>query len=275
MTLYAIGDLQGCYDELQRLLDKIAFDPDQDRLWLVGDLVNRGPKSLETLRWVKNLGSAAVTVLGNHDLHLLAAAHGVRQLRPKDSLNPILTAPDRDELIAWLRTRPLLHLEPPFCLVHAGIYPAWDLAQAQNLAHFAEQILAGNDLPEFLEVMYGDHPANWSDRLEDIERWRFVINAFTRMRYLYPDGRLNFNNSGPPGSQPVELTPWFAWPKRKTLDITLVFGHWSTLGLYRGDNCFGIDTGALWGGSLTALTLTKPISVHQIQCTGHQAPGKP
>ncbi|MDT8405985.1 MAG: symmetrical bis(5'-nucleosyl)-tetraphosphatase [Methylococcales bacterium] len=270
MTVYAIGDIQGCYDDLQRLLDKIGFDPGQDRLWLVGDLVNRGPQSLATLRWLKKLGPAAITVLGNHDLHLLAAAFGVRKLRRSDSLAPILAAPDGDSLIDWLRQQPLLHVEPPFCLAHAGIYPGWTLTQAQQLAQEVRDVLAG-DAAVFLKVMYGDEPALWSEHLTGTERLRFIVNAFTRMRYVDADGGLDFAHNGPPGSQPDSLMPWFALPGRKHLDATVIFGHWSSLGYYQGYQCYGIDTGGLWGGALTALALDT-LTVHQVHCQGQRTP---
>lgn len=255
MTTYAIGDVQGCYDQLQRLLDVIRFNERNDILWFAGDLVNRGPDSLPTLRFVKGLGSAAVTVLGNHDLHLLAAACAPIAANTKKALEQVLFAPDRDELIDWLRHRPLLHHDDTFCLVHAGISPQWDLAQAKMLAQEVETALQGNHYAIVLKTMYGNKPDLWSPDLSGMARLRFIINTFTRMRYCDKDGRLDLHHNGPPGSQPKHLMPWFKTPKRKSLGINVIFGHWSALGYYEGENCYGIDTGCLWGGQLTALKL--------------------
>lgn len=266
MAIYAIGDVQGCFDELLRLLDVIAFNEHTDQLWFAGDLVNRGPKSLETLRFVKTLGDAAITVLGNHDLHLLAASCAPKIANRKDSLLAILEAPDRDELIDWLRYQPLLHTNDEFCLLHAGLPPQWSLKKAKKMAALVEQALRSPDYPQFLKQMYGNKPNLWSSELKGMDRLRFIVNCFTRMRYCDINGRLDFIHNGPPGSQPKELMPWFDLPKRKNTEIPIIFGHWSSLGYYEGINCYGIDTGCLWGGQLTALRLGKLVQRISIDC---------
>lgn len=255
MAVYAIGDVQGCYDQLLRLLDIIEFNEHNDRLWFVGDLVNRGPESLATLRFVKDLGNSAVTVLGNHDLHLLAAACAPVAANTKKALDQVLTAPDRDELIDWLRRRPLLYHDNGFCLVHAGISPQWDFDSAVKSAREVETALQGNHYAIVLKAMYGNKPDLWSPGLSGMARLRFIINSFTRMRYCGNDGRLDLHHNGPPGSQPKYLMPWFQVPMRKKLDVKVIFGHWSALGYYEGEDCYAIDTGCLWGGQLTALKL--------------------
>ena len=266
MATYAIGDVQGCYDELLRLLDFIAFDEHSDQLWFVGDLVNRGPKSLETLRFIKSLGSSAVTVLGNHDMHLLAAACSVPSTNTNAALKEVLTAPDRDELIDWLRHRPLFHHNDHFCMVHAGIPPQWDFRQTKKMAQEVEKALQGSNYKNLLKSMYGDKPDIWSPALRDNSLLRFAINCFTRMRYCDAKGRLDFTFNGPPGSQPDNLIPWFAVPNRKSLTMKILFGHWSSLGYYEGHNCYGIDTGCLWGGQLTALKLGERVERFSIDC---------
>ncbi len=266
MSIFAIGDVQGCYDELLRLLDVIQFDEKKDQLWFAGDLVNRGPKSLETLRFIKSLKKAAVAVLGNHDLHLLASSLKQRKPHKKDSLSQILEAPDRDELLEWLRHRPLFHHDQKFCLLHAGLPPQWDFSQTKKMASIAEDILQGKHYKTFFKVMYGDQPERWSDNLNKIEKVRFIINCFTRMRFCDSKGTLDFIHKGPPGSQPDHLMPWFTVPGRKNAAMKIIFGHWSTLGLYQGHNCYGIDTGCLWGGQLTALKLGKKVKVINIDC---------
>ncbi len=273
MSIYAIGDIQGCFDDLLKLLDTIAFNEDADQLWFAGDLVNRGPKSLETLRFVKSLGNAAVTVLGNHDLHLLAASCAQKISNKKDSLLPVLEAPDREELIDWLRHRPLFHFNDDFCLLHAGLPPQWDLEKTKKMAVKAEAALKSPDYRVFLKQMYGNNPNQWSTNLKGVERLRFIINCFTRMRYCDIDGRLDFTHSGALGSQPKNLMPWFEVPKRKNADMRIVFGHWSTLGYYEGPNCYAIDTGCLWGGQLTALKLDQTVQRFSIDCPGEQKPG--
>lgn len=255
MAIYAIGDVQGCFAELQRLLEKIGFDPREDSLKFTGDLVNRGPRSLETLRFIKGLGAAAVTVLGNHDLHLLSVAVGASKTRHKDTFGDILNAPDRDELLDWLRHRPLLHHGHRFYLVHAGLPPQWNMGTAMKHAREVEAVLQSHDYAEFFAHMYGDEPAQWSDELTGWERLRFITNALTRIRYCGPDGRLDFKEKCRPGQQPQSLAPWFEVPNRRSKSAEIIFGHWSTLGFYAKNGCYGLDTGCLWGGELTALRL--------------------
>jgi bis(5'-nucleosyl)-tetraphosphatase (symmetrical) len=268
MSIYAIGDIQGCFDDLLRLLDAISFDKNTDQLWFAGDLVNRGPKSLETLRFVKSLGSSAVTVLGNHDMHLLAASCIKRTANKKDSLNQVLESSDSHELIHWLRHQPLFHHNHEFCLVHAGLPPQWDFKKTQKMALIAEQALRRPDYSLFLKQMYGNKPNLWSSHLKGMSQLRFIINCFTRMRYCDAEGRLDFANSGPIGTQPKNLLPWFEVPNRKSADMRIIFGHWSTLGYYEGSNCYAIDTGCLWGGQLTALRLDNPVQRISIDCPG-------
>ena len=268
MAIYAIGDVQGCYDELLRLLDTIAFNENSDQLWFAGDLVNRGPKSLNTLRFVKSLGDSAITVLGNHDLHLLAAACAPASANKKEALNQVLVAPDRDELIEWLRHRPLFHHNDQFCMVHAGIPPQWDFHQTKQMAHLVQEELQGKAYKSLLKAMYGDKPDVWLPTLRGTPRLRFIINCFTRMRYCDAQGRLDFVFNGSPGTQPAKLIPWFAVPNRKKFNLKIVFGHWSSLGYYEGNNCYGIDTGCLWGGQLTALKLGEQVKRFSFDCSG-------
>lgn len=262
MPLYAVGDVQGCYQELLALLGTIEFDPARDRLWFTGDLVNRGPQSLEVLRWVKGLGAGAVTVLGNHDLHLLAIAHGGSGRHHKtDTLDQILSAPDRDELLDWLRRRPCLYYDSTcgFLLVHAGLPPQWDLSQAQQCAAEVESVLRDSGYAEFLMQMYGDAPDQWSDDLRGWDRLRFITNCLTRLRYCDAAGRLALDEKGPPGSQSGRLMPWYELPGRASRGVPIVFGHWSTLRLskesMRRDQVYPIDTSCCWGGELSALRL--------------------
>lgn len=255
MSIYAIGDVQGCFDELLHLLDDIEFNEHSDQLWFVGDLVNRGDKSLETLRFVKNLGSAAITVLGNHDVHLLVSANFPERAKKKDTFQAIFHAPDKDELLDWLRQQPLFHYAHDFGLLHAGLPPQWDLAQTQAMATLAQNALRGDDYQNVLAQLYGNQPDLWSDDLDGIEQLRFIFNCFTRMRFCDPFGRLDFDHNGELGSQPTHLLPWFNVPERKTKQIKLLFGHWSALGYYANQNCYALDTGCIWGRELTALRL--------------------
>ncbi len=273
MAIYAIGDIQGCYDDLLRLLDVIKFDPGVDNLWFVGDLVNRGPQSLQTLRFVKTLGSAAITVLGNHDLHLLAAFCLEKVAQKKDSLHQVLEAPDCEELMDWLRNCPLFYHQDGYCLIHAGLPPQWSFAQTVKMARKAEAVLRSPDYRDFMGQMYGDKPKRWSTNLTGSNEIRFIINCFTRMRYCEKDGSLDFTHSCAPGEQPKHLIPWFKMPKRKSADMKIIFGHWSTLGYYVADNCYAIDTGCLWGGQLTALRLSEPVERISIACAGYKKPG--
>ncbi|MGQ0657085.1 MAG: symmetrical bis(5'-nucleosyl)-tetraphosphatase [Chromatiales bacterium] len=261
MATYAIGDVQGCYRELRELLDHIRFDPGRDRLWLVGDLVNRGPDSLSVLRFVHELGPVAVSILGNHDLHLLACAWGDRRLRGQDTLEPILAAPDREPLLHWLCQRPLWHHDavPGVAMVHAGLPPQWTVAAAQRHAQEVESVLRSDGRAEFLRHMYGDEPDCWSDDLNGWARLRFITNCLTRMRFCSRNGRLDLKQKGPPGTQPGKLLPWFAVPGRASRDTRILFGHWATLPVAspdtRSHNVVGLDTGCVWGGRLSALRL--------------------
>lgn len=258
MALYAIGDVQGCYRSLRELLDEIGFDSTEDRLWFTGDLVNRGPHSLDVLRLVADLGDRAVTVLGNHDLHLLAVAAGARSLAAGDTFQDVLEASDRDELLAWMAGRPLLHHDPDtdFVLVHAGLLPQWDLPSALTYAREAAAVIAGpRAAAEFYRHMYGNVPDRWDDDLGGWDRIRLIVNALTRLRFCYPDGRVDYVQKGPVGSQPAPLLPWFAIPGRKTRDALIIFGHWSLLGRWALDGVIGLDTGCVWGRQLTAIRL--------------------
>jgi len=268
MTLYAVGDLQGCAAPFDALLDKIGFDPGRDRLWLVGDLVNRGPESLATLRRVIALGDAVTTVLGNHDLHLLAAAAGVRLPRPSDTFRDVLAAPDAPELVDWLRRRPLLRYDAAArrVLVHAGIPPAWSVEDAEREARAVEAALAGTAWREALAEMYGNEPRAWSPDLEGGARLRYTINALTRMRFCTADGTLDLECSGPPGSQPRGLVPWFDAPRRRARDVHIVFGHWSALGFFRREDITALDSGCVWGRSLTAVPLDPPGTRIAVPC---------
>lgn len=270
MTTYAIGDIQGCYDALRNLLDHLKFDPQHDQVWFVGDLVNRGPQSLAVLRFVKNLGPSAITVLGNHDMHLLAISQGNTSHYRDHSLDPILNAPDYADLITWLRYRPLMHYDTVqnYVLIHAGLPPQWDLATAKSRAQEVEGVLRGHGFNELMQDLYGNHPANCTDSLTGIERLRCTINCFTRLRYCAPDGSLGLKEKGPPGTQKSGLKPWFEVPGRATADQRIIFGHWSTLGFNASYNTWAIDTGCLWGGTLTALQLSldTPTIAAQLPC---------
>lgn len=258
MATYAIGDIQGCFDALRRLLDRIAFDPAVDRLWLAGDLVNRGPDSAETLRYVRGLGAAATTVLGNHDLHLLAVADGGKPGR-RDTLDDILKAPDRDELLHWLRQQPLMHTSADgrWHLLHAGLPPQWTISDAQACAREAEAALRGDEHSELLRRMYGDQPDHWDPHHRGVARLRFIINCFTRLRYCSAEGRIDPGPKGRPGTQDARLLPWFAVPGRRSANASILFGHWSTLGRvhWPEHKVWGLDTGCIWGGRLSALKL--------------------
>ncbi|MDH5571768.1 MAG: symmetrical bis(5'-nucleosyl)-tetraphosphatase [Gammaproteobacteria bacterium] len=273
MSIYAIGDVQGCYDELQRLLDKLKFDPTQDKLWFAGDIINRGPKSLKTIRFVKSLGDNATTVLGNHDLHLLAIANGRGKQGKKDTINKILKADDREELLHWLLHRPLMHYdnEHNISLTHAGIYPLWSIDEAISYAAEIESVLRGDKSHEFFHHMYGDKPKGWSNHLKGWDRLRFITNAFTRMRYCDLDGHLLLRDKGKPGNQPDGVIPWFNHPGHTEKDCRVVFGHWSTLANPEIDNLYPIDTGCLWGGKLTALKINRKLgTIKQVDCPQNQ-----
>ena len=269
MATYAIGDVQGCAEEFDSLLRKIEFRKSRDTLWLVGDLVNRGPDSLGVLRRVIALGRAAITVLGNHDLHLLATVAGRRDLSPADTFQDVLEAPDAEDLIDWLRHRPLLHHDPTSrrVLVHAGIPAAWSVREARVHAREIETLLRGRRWRYALRGMYGNDPAMWSPKLDREERRRFTINALTRMRYCDRRGRLDLRYSGPPGKQQKGLLPWFDVPERKAANAHIVFGHWAALGLLRRADVTGLDTGCAWGNRLTAARLDRPARFVSVRCS--------
>ena len=255
LATYAIGDIQGCFDAFSRLLDRCAFNPANDKLWLVGDLVNRGPRSLETLRFIRDLGPAAVTVLGNHDLSLLMAAEGFGKKGKGDTFDDILTAPDRQELLDWLRRQPLCHVEGDYCLVHAGLLPQWTAGRARTLAAEVEAALTGADWRALLANMWGSEPASWRDDLEGWPRLRVIINAMTRMRFCSPDGVMDFKVKGELAKAPAGFVPWFDVPGRRSAQTVLVTGHWSALGLKIMPNLLALDSGCLWGGPLSAIRL--------------------
>lgn len=258
MAIYAIGDIQGCFEPLTCLLDKAQFDPRSDQLWVAGDLVNRGPASLQTLRFLKELGPQATIVLGNHDLHLLAIANGIKRPHPNDSVNDILNAPDRDELLDWLRKQRLLYhdLEHNYLLVHAGLPPQWDLEKAMALAAEVEQVLHGSNYREFLVHMYGDQPNCWDDTIEGWPRLRLITNYLTRMRLCASDGSLELTHHQGIDNAPEGFSPWFVHPHRKTRNQRILFGHWAALeGESNVDHVFALDTGCVWGRKLTMMRL--------------------
>lgn len=260
MAHYAIGDIQGCFDELQRLLAEIAFQPGRDTLWLTGDIVNRGPKSLETLRFCEKYRDSIAIVLGNHDLHLLAVAYGHGTLKKHDTMAEIFHAPDAEKLLQWLRRQPLIRENAPYLMVHAGLLPEWDCAQAVSLAHEAEDALRRDN--EIFLNLYGNFPDRYDENLRGTDRIRLIINVMTRMRVLNASGSLNFSFKGLYRDIPPEMTAWFDAPARRHTDKTILFGHWSALGLLQKNNTIGLDTGALWGGQLTAINLQTQETVH-------------
>ena len=249
---YLIGDLQGCCDALERLLQRLDFSPSRDRLWLLGDLVNRGPASLATLRRLINLGDAATCLLGNHDLHLLAAAHDVRRPHKGDTVDDILAAPDRAALIDWLRHQRMAVFDTGWLMVHAGVPPQWSRDDTLALAGEVEAVLRSPDLPDFLHAMYGNEPARWSPALTGTPRLRFTVNALTRLRFCTAEGEMDFKTKDGAGAAPEGFMPWFDVPGRRTEGTPIAFGHWSTLGLLDRPQLLGLDTGCVWGGQLTA-----------------------
>lgn len=269
MATYAIGDLQGCTDELQALLAQIDFRGGRDRLWLVGDLVNRGPKSLEALRFVRALGEAAVVVLGNHDIHLLCLAEGFARKRADDTLDEVLAAPDAPQLLQWLRTRPLMHVEADYAMVHAGLLPQWSIDRAQALAREVETALRGDAYRDFLAQLYGSVPRTWRDDLAGWDRLRVIVNAMARMRFCSAEGEMELEAKG--RSAPPGFRPWFEL--RPAGERTIVCGHWSALGLNLTDGLAALDTGCVWGGSLSALRLEDQ-RLFQLPCRGYSEPGE-
>jgi bis(5'-nucleosyl)-tetraphosphatase (symmetrical) len=276
--IYVIGDLQGCCHSLDRLLEQINRstgtgtgndDQTPPALWFAGDLVNRGPDSLGTLRRVRDLGDKATIVLGNHDLNLLAVSAGVRRVHRSDTLNPILSAPDREELLHWLRHRPLAHFAAGHLMVHAGVLPSWSATEVLALAGEVEAELRGPGWRDFLTAMYGDLPNAWSPSLRGNDRLRVIVNALTRIRYATPSGTMEFAAKEALGTGPVGHVPWFECPERKTSEVTVIFGHWSTLGLINRPNLIALDTGCVWGGQLTAMRL-RDRHILQIDCSGER-----
>ena len=277
MTRYAVGDVQGCYDELRALLTHMSFSVDRDQIWFVGDLVNRGPRSLETLRFVRDLGDNAVVVLGNHDLHLLAVAFGSRRKRKSDTLDEVLEADDRDRLLEWLVSRPLLHFDATRrdLLVHAGLVPQWSAETALSLAREVETSLR-KDPQEVFDHMYGDEPNRWSESLTGADRVRFAINAFTRLRVCTAQGKIDLRMKGKPpdaaGEAEARYRPWFEIESRCSRDVRIVFGHWSALGLVLEPGVIGLDTGCVWGNALTAYDLDTDRAPIAIACGGYLSP---
>ena len=255
MATYAVGDVQGCYEALRRLLDIVDFDPPRDMLWLVGDLVNRGPQSLATLRFIIGLGTAAVPLLGNHDLHLLVAAAGHTKIYPSDTFHDILDAPDRDELLHWLRHQKLMHAANGYAMVHAGLLPQWSIAQALALAREAETVLRSDNHDEFLRPLYGNLPSRWHDDLAGDDRQRVIVNAMTRMRLCRADGEMEFRHKLAPVNMPPGFMPWYDVPGRASRDTPILFGHWASLGVLLRPDVIGLDSGCVWGRKLTALRL--------------------
>ena len=271
MSTYVIGDVQGCMGAFLELLDAIAFDSARDRVWITGDLVNRGEDSIGLLRWCMAHDAQVTAVLGNHDLHLLAVAGGFVPPHRKDTLGEILEAPDRAEVLDWLRRRPMLHREERWLMVHAGLLPAWPIARAEALAGELEAVLRGPGCADFLADMYGNEPRQWDDRLAGQERLRCIANVLTRLRYLEPDGGMEFKDKGAPADAPATHTPWFDAAGRRQRDARILFGHWSTLGLLLRDDVVSLDTGCLWGGALTAFRLEDE-RLFQVRCAPRRAP---
>ena len=277
MPTYAIGDVQGCYAELRSLLRACGFDSVRDRLWFVGDLVNRGPSSLDVLRFVADLGDRVHVVLGNHDLHLVASARGVRRLRGKDTFHDVLESADGEALVDWLRARPMIHHDPElgFVMVHAGIAPAWSIDDAVEHGAELSAALRAPEHPRLLAGMYGNQPDEWRNSLTGLDRLRYITNACTRMRFCHADGRLEFSQAGPPGTQGPSLIPWFTLRDGTADGVRIVFGHWATLQLGkplpRSLHVRHIDTGCAWGGSLTALRLEDDREFG-VDCTGCARP---
>jgi len=267
MATYAIGDLQGCYPSFRQLIELIGFNPRQDKLWLVGDVVNRGPDSLSLLRYIKQMGDAAIMVLGNHDLHLLMVAAGLAKSRRGDTIQAILDAPDCDELLCWLRHQELFYTDGEYAMVHAGLLPGWSIAQAVELAQEVENALRQDSYQATFSRMYGNEPDSWRDDLVGYERLRVIINAMTRMRVCSVEGQMNFAFKGDMSAIPAGYFPWFNIPNRASQNATIVCGHWSALGLHITDNLVALDSGCVWGGYLTAMRL-EDRQVFQVPCAG-------
>jgi bis(5'-nucleosyl)-tetraphosphatase (symmetrical) len=273
--IYLLGDLQGCCDPFERLLATIGFSPSRDKLYVLGDLVNRGPDSFDVLKRLRGLGDSAVCLLGNHDLHLLAVAHGVRKAHRNDTLDPILAAPDRAEWLDWLRHRRMAVHEHGWLMVHAGVVPQWDAAQTVALAGEVEAMLQSDAIGDFLNVMYGAQPDRWQNDLQGPDRWRCIVNSLTRLRFCAADGTMEFATKDGAGEAPAGFYPWFQVPGRRTAGTPVAFGHWSTLGLINSDHLLSLDTGCVWGGQLSAVRIDGPVrELIQIDCPQAQKPGK-
>ena len=271
---YLIGDLQGCCDALEHLLARVGFSPSRDHAYVLGDLVNRGPASLATVRRLQALGSAATCLLGNHDLHLLAVAHDVRPAGRSDTLGELLQAPDRPALIDWLRHQRMAVYEQGWLMVHAGVAPQWDLATTLQLAGEVEQRLRGPGLVDFLRVMYGNEPSRWDAGLQGDARLRFAVNVLTRIRFCSADGTLDLKTKEGAGATPAGFYPWFEAPGRLTTGVPIAFGHWSTLGLINRPDLMSLDTGCVWGGKLTAVRVDGDArEVFQVDCEQAMKPG--
>lgn len=280
MSLYCIGDIQGCDGALGRLLDAVGFSPSRDTVYLLGDLVNRGPDSAAVLRRCMAAGDALRPLLGNHDLHLLAAAQGMRKSSRRDTLASVLDAPDRDALLGWLRQQPLARSHAltgeTLLMVHAGVLPAWSAADVLALADEVHAVLRGPDLPDFLRQMYGNAPDAWSPALAGADRLRVIVNALTRLRFCTPEGRMDFDSTESAETAPLGLLPWFDAPARRTAGTLLAFGHWSTLGFLDRPNLLALDTGCVWGGCLTAVRFGATLAERErceVHCAQAQAPG--
>ncbi|RTZ61626.1 MAG: diadenosine tetraphosphatase [Gammaproteobacteria bacterium] len=265
MALFAIGDIQGCHKSLKKLLKHIGFQESKDTLLLVGDLVNRGPDSLSVVRTIMEMGDSAISVLGNHDLHFLAVASGAETYKSKDTFRDVLDSPQLDEIVAWYRQLPLLHVQNGFALTHAGIWPGWTTKKALRRAREVEEVLKGKKYAEFLRTMYGNKPDRWSGKLQGWERIRFITNSFTRMRYVDNKLRLNLSIKGRADNN-SELLPWFKAPSKPRKE-RIIFGHWSALGLYNDLSVIALDTGCIWGESLTAVRLDiSPVRFYSVDC---------
>lgn len=274
MATYAIGDIQGCFHAFQDLIQSIRFNPAQDRLWLVGDIINRGSGSLEMLRWAFAHRESLVMVLGNHDLHTLAVAEGFVPQHKSDTLQALLAAPDANDLFDWLRRQPLIYVAEGYLMVHAGLLPQWTAEQALSLGEEVHQVLAGASYRDFLACMYGNQPDQWQDDLQGMDRLRLITNAMTRLRVCTPEGKMDFKFTGEVQHMPQGLQPWFDLQNRQSKDANIVFGHWSALGLMMRPNLHALDTGCLWGGQLTAMRLEDQ-AVFQVPCHQADAPRKP
>ncbi|MDF2395619.1 symmetrical bis(5'-nucleosyl)-tetraphosphatase [Pseudomonas sp. 3MA1] len=276
MATYAVGDLQGCLGPLQCLLEQVAFDPARDRLWLVGDLVNRGPQSLETLRYLYSIRDSLVCVLGNHDLHLLAAWRNIERLKKSDTLREILEAPDCEELLQWLRQQKLMHYDEArhVALVHAGIAPQWSLKKALKCAAEVEEALRDdNRFEPFLDGMYGNDPAKWDSDLKGVTRLRVITNYFTRMRFCTSEGKLDLKSKEGLDTAPAGYAPWFSHKERKTRDLKIIFGHWAALeGQSNEPGIFALDSGCVWGGAMTLLNVDSGVrTTCDCDAQGHPA----